>query len=77
MGTMRWLKYTVERIPIPQLSEAQEKNIVDLYFEYERTSDETVLDNINDLFYQYIGLDEEDIKVVEGKSNLHVVSDNL
>lgn len=68
MGTMRWLKYTVERIPIPQLSEAQEKKIVDLYLEYERTSDETVLDKINDLFYQYIGLDEEDIKVVEGKT---------
>ena len=38
-GTIRWLKYTVERIPIPQISEAQEKEIVDLYHEYENTSD--------------------------------------
>lgn len=65
-GTMRWLKYTVERIPIPQLAEAQERAIVDLYHNYEETSDETVLDKINHLFYQYIGLDEEDVKVVEG-----------
>ena len=64
MGTMRWLKYTVERIPIPQLSEIQEKTIVDLYHEYENTSDETILDKINALFYQYIGLDEDDIKVI-------------
>jgi len=61
---MRWLKYTVERIPIPQLSEIQEKTIVDLYHEYENTSDETILDKINALFYQYIGLDEDDIKVI-------------
>lgn len=65
-GTMRWLKYTVERIPIPQLSEAQEKEIVDLYHEYEATSDDTILDNINRLFYQYIGLDEKDIQVITG-----------
>ena len=77
MGTMRWLKYTVGRIPIPQLSEKQEKEIVDLYHEYEKTSDETLLDKINDLFYQYIGLDEEDIKVVEGKSNTNEMSDTL
>lgn len=63
---MRWLKYTVERIPIPQLAEAQERAIVDLYHNYEETSDETVLDKINHLFYQYVGLDEEDVKVVEG-----------
>jgi hypothetical protein len=63
---MRWLKYTVERIPIPQLPEIQEKEIVDLYHEYEKTSDETVLDKINALFYRNIGLDEDDIKVVVG-----------
>jgi hypothetical protein len=63
-GTMRWLKYTVERIPIPQLTEAQEKEVVDLYQKYGETSDETVLDKINHLFYQYIGLDEDDIRVV-------------
>ena len=77
MGTMRWLKYTVERIPIPQLSEAQEKEIVDLYHKYEKSSDENVLNQVNSLFYQFIGLDEEDIKVVEGKSNTHEVSDAL
>ena len=63
---MRWLKYTVERIPVPQLSETQETEIVNLYHEYENTSDENVLKRINNLFYQYIGLDEEDVKVVEG-----------
>ena len=67
-GTMRWLKYTVERIPIPQLSEMQEKEILDLYHEYEKNSDEVVLKKINSLFYQYMGLDEEDIKVVEGNA---------
>ena len=65
-GTMRWLKYTVGRIPIPQLSEIQEKEIVDLYHEYEKTSDETILDKINALFYRNIGLEEKDIKVVVG-----------
>lgn len=65
-GTMRWLKYTVERIPIPLLSEIQEKEIVDLYYEYEKTSDENVLKKINSLFYQYMGLDQDDVKVVEG-----------
>lgn len=66
MGTMRWLKYTVGQIPIPQLSESQEKEIVDLYHVYEKTSDVNVLNQINEVFYQYIGLDDEDIKVVEG-----------
>jgi hypothetical protein len=65
-GTMRWLKYTVERIPVPQLSETQESEIVNLYHEYENTSDESVIKRINNLFYQYMGLDEEDVKVVEG-----------
>ncbi len=64
-GTMRWLKYTVERIPVPLLSDIQEKEIVSLYHEYENTSDESVLKKIDNLFYQYTGLDEEDIKVVE------------
>lgn len=76
-GTMRWLKYTVERIPIPQLSESQEKEIVDLYHEFEKASDETILGKINNLFYQYIGLDNEDVKVIEGKFNTHKESDNL
>ena len=65
-GTIRWLKYTVERIPIPQISEAQEKEIVDLYHEYENTSDKNVLKRLNNLFYQFMGLDEEEIRVVEG-----------
>ena len=63
---MRWLKYTVERIPIPQMSEAQEKTIVDLYHEYENTSDENILKKLNNLFCQNMGLDEEDTKVIEG-----------
>jgi hypothetical protein len=66
MGTMRWLKYTVERIPIPQLSEIQEKEIVDLYHEYENTPDDNIIMTINNLFFQYMGLDDDDIKVVEG-----------
>lgn len=65
-GTMRWLKYTVERIPIPQLQETQENEIVDLYHEYEKTSDENVLKKLNSLFYQYMGLEEEDVEIVEG-----------
>ena len=64
-GTMRWLKYTVERIMIPQLTEAQEESIVRLYHEYEKTAEENILKEINALFYQYIGLKEEDIRVVE------------
>ena len=63
---MRWLKYTVERIPIPQLQETQENEIVDLYHEYEKTSDENVLKKLNSLFYQYMGLEEEDVEIVEG-----------
>jgi len=65
-GTMRWLKYTVERLPVPQLSDVQEKEIVDLYYEYENTSDEDVLKRMNSLFYQFIGLDEADVRIVEG-----------
>jgi hypothetical protein len=63
---MRWLKYTVERLPVPQLSDVQEKEIVDLYYEYENTSDEDVLKRMNSLFYQFIGLDEADVRIVEG-----------
>ena len=63
---MRWLKYTVERIPIPQLQETQENEIVDLYYEYEKTLDENVLKKLNNLFCQYMGLDEEDVMIVEG-----------
>lgn len=65
MGTMRWLKYTVGQIPIPQLSDVQEKAILDLYHEYEKSSDEETIKKINDLFYKYIGLDDEDVKVIE------------
>ena len=76
-GTLRWLEYTVKRMPIPQLTEKQEKEIVDLYHEYEKTSAETVLDKINKLFYQYLGLDEEDIKVIEGKIDTIELPDKL
>lgn len=65
-GTMRWLKYTVERIPIPQMSEVQMNEIVDLYREYDNTSDEDALKRINNLFYQSMGLNDEEIRVVEG-----------
>ena len=65
MGTMRWLKYTVGQIPVPQLTETQEKAIVDLYHEYEKSSDEGTIVKINQLFYQYIGLDEEDIETIK------------
>ena len=65
-GTMRWLKYTVERIPIPQLPEAIEREIVDLYRDYEKTSNEDVLKEIDNLFYKFMELDADDVKVIEG-----------
>lgn len=65
MGTMRWLKYTVERIPIPRLSDIQEKEIVNKYKEYEKTSDDSLLKETDNLFYQFLGLTEAEIKVVE------------
>jgi hypothetical protein len=39
---------------------------VDLYHEYENTSDENILKKLNNLFCQNMGLDEEDTKVIEG-----------
>lgn len=64
-GTMRWLKYTVEKIAIPQLTCDQKKNIVTLYNKYKETSDNGVLKEINSLFYKYIGLGEDEIKQIE------------
>ena len=64
-GTMRWLKYTMERMPIPQMPAPQEEEIVSLYREYEQTCDENVLRKINDLFYAFFHLDSDEIKIIE------------
>lgn len=64
-GTMRWLKYTVERITIPQLTDEQENNIVDLYHQFKKTQDKTFINKIDTLFYEYLNLDNDNIKQIE------------
>lgn len=64
-GTMRWLKYTVERIAIPQISEEQERAISELYHKYKATNDKSIIDQINALLYNYIGINPQEKETIE------------
>lgn len=64
-GTMRWLKYTVERIAIPQISAEQELAISELYHKYKETGHEEIIGEINSLLYDYIGISSQERATIE------------
>jgi hypothetical protein len=81
MGTTRWVKFTVERIPIPQISPAEQRpfiRLVDRILEAKACpvprhgaanpkADTTEQEaEIDRLVYQLYGLTTEEIAVVEG-----------
>ncbi|MDO5319952.1 MAG: Eco57I restriction-modification methylase domain-containing protein [bacterium] len=75
MGTTRWLKYTIEQLPIVYPSSKQEdeiSSIVDRILAAKKidpTADTSALESeIDQLVYKLYGLTEEEIAVVEGRS---------
>lgn len=73
MGTNRWLKFTMEQLPIPKATTAQQRPIISLVndiLSIKKTNfkaDTSALESeIDRLVYELYGLTEDEIKIVEG-----------
>ena len=73
MGTTRWVKFTVERLPIPKISDAEQQPFIELVEEILATkashpnADTSVEESkINRLVYALYGLSDDEIAVIEG-----------
>ncbi|MFM8008139.1 MAG: TaqI-like C-terminal specificity domain-containing protein, partial [Dolichospermum sp.] len=76
MGTNRWKKYKIEMLPIKEPTETEElllETIVNQILTAKKSdpkADTTALEaEIDQLVYQLYGLTEEEIQIVEGKTN--------
>ena len=66
-GTMRWLKYTVNRLYVPHVSPDDEKMIVDWYNNFETSNDSSIIEKINSKIYEIAGLDNEQVEYIESQ----------
>ena len=66
MGTTRWKKYKVEKLLVPKISKDIESKVEELYRQYKQSTNEKYLDEIDLIVYQLYGLNEEEIKIIEG-----------
>ena len=74
MGVTRWIKVTVERIPIPQITDAQQTPLINLMDEIlaakilnPPTMDTSVIESeIDQLVYELYDLSTKEIEIVEG-----------
>ena len=66
MGTTRWKKYKVEKLLVPNISKDIESKVEELYRQYKQSTNEKYLDEIDLIVYQLYGLNEEEIKIIEG-----------
>jgi type II restriction/modification system DNA methylase subunit YeeA len=76
MGTNRWKKYKIEMLPIKEPTETEElllEKIVNQILTAKKSdpkADTTALETeIDQLVYQLYGLTEEEIQIIEGKTN--------
>ena len=72
MGTTRWVRFTVETIPIPQISEAEQRPFIRLVDEIladkaaDPDADTDIWEwRINELVYELYGLTEEEGTAIE------------
>ena len=76
MGTTRWVKFTIERLPIPEIPDAEQKPFIDLVNDIltakaanpdaDTGTEESEIDR---LVYELYGLTDDEIAVIEGASN--------
>ncbi|MBR1800816.1 MAG: Eco57I restriction-modification methylase domain-containing protein [Bacteroidaceae bacterium] len=64
-GTLRWLKYTVNRLLVPTINPADEKVIAGWYSEFMETGNSSILERINAKIYELAGLDQRQIDYIE------------
>ena len=67
MGTTRWKKYKIEKLPVPHVSKMIEDKVDEFYRLYKQTLDVEWLNKIDTILYELYGLTEEEIKIVEGR----------
>ena len=76
MGTTRWVKFTVGRLPIPKLSEENQQPVIELVDDIlaakaanEKADTSAAEEEIDRLVYELYGLTDEEIAVIEDKSD--------
>lgn len=69
MGTIRWKKYKIQQLYVPHVGEEIEKEIEEKYARFKETGDESWINAIDKVFYDYFELSEEQIAIIEGKQN--------
>ena len=73
VGTNRWLKYTVETIPVPRISSQEEAAFISavdtlLLYKKEKKDTSTTENEIDKLVFQVYGLDDKEIEFIMDQS---------
>lgn len=68
MGTTRWKKYKIEKLLVPKVPEDIISKVEQLYHSYKRDSDILYLQKIDKLIYDFYGLTDEEIAIIENST---------
>jgi adenine-specific DNA-methyltransferase len=68
MGTTRWKKYKIEKLLVPKVPEDIISKVEQLYYSYKRDSNILYLQNIDKLIYDFYGLTDEEIAIIENST---------
>lgn len=68
MGTTRWKKYKIEKLLVPKVPEDIISKVEQLYHSYKRDSNILYLQNIDKLIYDFYGLTDEEIAIIENST---------
>lgn len=68
MGTTRWKKYKIEKLLVPKVPEDIISKVEQLYHSYKRDSNILYLQKIDKLIYDFYGLTDEEIAIIENST---------
>lgn len=68
MGTTRWKKYKIEKLLVPKVPEDMISKVEQLYHSYKRDSNIIYLQKIDKLIYDFYGLTDEEIAIIENST---------
>ena len=65
MGTTRWKKYKIEKLPVPKISKKYEDEIDELFHQYKLLGDMKCLYRIDMIIYHLYGLTYDEVLIVD------------
>ncbi len=65
MGTTRWKKYKIEKLPVPKVSKDFERKVEYLYHKYIETANEKWLNEIDKIIYALYNMTYDEVLIVD------------